>query len=126
MTPSTLRSVASPPSSAGSRLAKLELLRELRAEKARRETEALKQVDVFRYAETVKDATRRQGGQFQKLTFDERNLTSPDVVTFLESRLRSGRADVPVVGIRSGTNPGGPGHGASKARYVDPTGYGEH
>lgn len=80
---------------------------------------------MFRYAETIKDATRRQGGQYQKLTFDERNLTAPDVVTFLESRLRSGRADVPVVGIRSGTNPGGPGHGASKARYVDPTGYGE-
>lgn len=80
---------------------------------------------MFRYAESLQDATRRQGGQYQKLTFDERNLTPPDVISFLESRLRSGRADLPVIGIRSGTNPGGPGHGASKARYIEPTGYGQ-
>ena len=79
---------------------------------------------MYRYAESVVDATRRQGGQYQKLTFDERNLTNPEVIQFLESRLRSGRADMPVVGIRSGTNPGGPGHGASKARYIEPTEYG--
>lgn len=81
---------------------------------------------MYRYAETLKQATRRQGGQYQKLTFDERNLTPPEVVAFLESRLRSGRAEVPVVGVRSGTNPGGPGHGASKVRYIEPTNYGEH
>src|SRR6185437_2819599 len=69
---------------------------------------------MFRYAETLQDATRRQGGQYQLLLFDERNLTPPDVIAFLESRLRSGRADLPVLGVRSGTNPGGPGHGASK------------
>lgn len=80
---------------------------------------------MFRYAESVKDATRRQGGQYQLLLFDERNLTPPDVVAFLESRIRSGRVDIPVIGIRSGTNPGGPGHGTSKARYVDATDYGE-
>ncbi|KAB7850132.1 terminase family protein [Streptomyces mobaraensis] len=79
---------------------------------------------MFRYAESVKDASRRQGGQYQKLTFDERTLTHPDVVAFLESRLRSGRVDVPVIGIRSGTNPGGPGHGTVKARYIQPTEYG--
>ena len=79
---------------------------------------------MFRYAESIKDATRRQGGQYQLLLFDERNLTPPDVVGFLESRIRSGRADIPVIGIRSGTNPGGPGHGTSKARYVDATDYG--
>lgn len=80
---------------------------------------------MFRYAESVQDATRRQGGQYQLLIFDERTLTPPDVCSFLESRLRSGRSDVPVLGIRSGTNPGGPGHGAVKARYVQPTNYGE-
>jgi hypothetical protein len=80
---------------------------------------------MFRYAESIKDATRRQGGQYQLLLFDERNLTPPDVVAFLESRIRSGRADIPVIGIRSGTNPGGPGHGTAKARYVDATDYGE-
>lgn len=79
---------------------------------------------MFRYAGSVKDASRRQGGQYQKLTFDERTLTPPDVCSFLESRLRSGRADIPVLGIRSGTNPGGAGHGAVKTRYIKPTNYG--
>lgn len=81
-------------------------------------------VIMFRYAETIKDATRRQGGQYQLLVFDERTLTPPDVVSFLESRLRSGRADIPVLGIRSSANPGGSGHGAVKARYIAPTNYG--
>ncbi|MEE6264884.1 hypothetical protein V2E29_04385 [Streptomyces diastatochromogenes] len=79
---------------------------------------------MFRYAESVKDASRRQGGQYQLLIFDERTLTPPDVCAFLESRLRSGRSDIPVLGIRSGTNPGGPGHGAVKSRYIQPTNYG--
>lgn len=81
-------------------------------------------VIMYRYAETVKDATRRQGGQYQLLIFDERTLTPPDVVSFLESRLRSGRADIPVLGIRSTANPGGPGHGAVRDRYIDATNYG--
>ncbi|MGK5728933.1 hypothetical protein [Streptomyces sp. URMC 124] len=79
---------------------------------------------MFRYAESIQDATRRQGGQYQMLVFDERTLTPPDVVAFLESRLRSGRREIPVLGIRSGTNPGGPGHGAVKTRYIQPTNYG--
>jgi hypothetical protein len=80
---------------------------------------------MFRYAESVQDASRRQGGQYQLLIFDERTLTPPDVCSFLESRLRSGRRDIPVLGIRSGTNPGGPGHGAVKTRYIKPTNYGQ-
>lgn len=80
---------------------------------------------MFRYAETLTDATRRQGGQYQMLIFDERTLTPPDVIAFLESRLRSGREDIPVLGIRSSANPGGPGHGAVRARYIDATNYGE-
>lgn len=79
---------------------------------------------MFRYAESLKDATRRQGGQYQKLLFDERTLTPPDVVDFLYTRLRSGRADIPVLGVRSGTNPGGPGHASVKAAYVDATDHG--
>lgn len=80
---------------------------------------------MFRYAKTIDEATRRQGGQYQKLLFDERTLTPPDVVSFLESRLRSGRRDIPVLGIRSGTNPGGAGHGAVKSRFIKPTNYGK-
>ncbi len=79
---------------------------------------------MFRYAESVKDATRRQGGQYQRLLFDELTLTPPDVIAYLESRLRSGRADIPVLGVRAASNPGGPGHGSVKARYIESTGYG--
>ena len=78
----------------------------------------------YRYAETEQDASRRQGGEYQKLTLDERNLVPPSVVAILSERLRSGRIDVPVVGIRSGTNPGGPGHMHNKIRFVDATAYG--
>lgn len=79
---------------------------------------------MFRYAETLQDATRRQGGQYQLLIFDERTLTPPNVISFLESRLRSGRADVPVLGIRSSSNPGGAGHGAVKKKYITGTEHG--
>lgn len=80
---------------------------------------------MFRYAETLADATRRQGGEYQLLVLDELTLFGAEVVTFLESRVRSGRADLPVLGVRASANPGGPGHGAVKARYIKPTGYGE-
>lgn len=79
---------------------------------------------MFRYVETLADATRRQGGQYQLLIFDERTLTPPEAVAFLYSRLRSGRKDLPVIGIRSGSNPGGQGHAAVKAAYIDATDYG--
>jgi len=81
-------------------------------------------VAMFRYAESLADATRRQGGQYQLLAFDELTLTLPEVVSFLESRLRSGRADVPVLGVRATANPGGPGHGAVRKRFIDATNYG--
>ncbi len=76
-------------------------------------------VMMFRYAENLQDASRQQGGEFQRLLIDERTLMPPDVITYLESRLRSGRKSVPVLGIRSSTNPGGVGHGAVKTRYID-------
>jgi hypothetical protein len=79
---------------------------------------------MFRYAETLADATRRQGGEYQLVALDELTLFSPDVVTFLESRIRSGRSDIPVIGVRASANPGGPGHGAVKDRYIEPTRYG--
>lgn len=83
-----------------------------------------KSVLVFRYAENLQDATRRQGGEYQGMLFDERTLTPPDVVEFLSSRIRAGRANLPVKGIRSGSNPGGAGHGAVKQRFIDATDYG--
>ena len=81
-------------------------------------------VVAFRYAESVKDSTRRQGSQFQGLVLDEMTLFDPAVTAFLESRLRSGRASIPVLGTRATSNPGGPGHSDVKKRFVDSTNYG--
>lgn len=78
----------------------------------------------YRYAETPVDASRRQGGEFGKLTLDERGLFPPEVVDLLSERIRSGRATVPVIGVRSATNPGGAGHAQLKARFVDGTDHG--
>lgn len=79
---------------------------------------------MFRYAENLKDATRRQGGQYQLLLFDERTLTPPAVVRYLCSRVRSGKTQIPVLGIRSASNPGGPGHAEVRKEYIDATDYG--
>jgi PBSX family phage terminase large subunit len=79
---------------------------------------------MFRYAETLKDATRRQGAQYQGLVLDELSLFDWDVVTFLQSRIRSGRADIPVLGTRATCNPGGPSHHKVKA-ILEKTNFGE-
>lgn len=59
-------------------------------------------------------------GQCQYLIVDERTLIDPGVIDMLMLRIRSGHATIPVIGIRSGTNPGGIGHSTTKARFVDP------
>lgn len=79
----------------------------------------------FRYCESMQDASRYQGAEMQMLIIDERTLLDPAVVEFLSSRLRSGDKRIPVLGIRSATNPGNIGHGAFKSRYVVATDYGE-
>jgi hypothetical protein len=80
---------------------------------------------MFRYAENLVDAQRRQGGQYQLVLWDEKTLNNPDVCSFIESRIRSGRTEIPVLGIRSSSNPGGVGHGAVKVKYIDPTNHGK-
>lgn len=80
----------------------------------------------YRYVESPKDATRRQGGEYQKVTIDERTLIHPEAVDLLLERLRSSDPSVPVIGVRSGTNPGGIGHARCKARFVDGTAKGQH
>lgn len=79
----------------------------------------------FRYARTIEDATLRQGGEYQKITVDERTLMAPGVVDALKERIRSGRADLPVIGCRSGSNPGGSSHAEVKARFIDATDRGQ-
>lgn len=78
----------------------------------------------FRYAETKDDAIRRQGGDYQLLLVDERTLMAPGVVAVLAERLRSADAEVPVIGLRSSANPGGPSHGEAKTDYIEATNHG--
>lgn len=59
-------------------------------------------------------------GQCQLLIVDERTLILPEVIETLAMRIRSGHSHIPVIGIRSGTNPGGVGHSAVKATFIDP------
>jgi PBSX family phage terminase large subunit len=78
----------------------------------------------FRYLETLDDASRRQGGEYQLLLVDEATLMPPGVVDILRyERLRSS-GDIPIIGVRSTTNPGGPSHGEVKKRYIEATDHG--
>lgn len=75
----------------------------------------------FRYLETMDDAARRQGGEYQLLLVDELCLMQPGVVDILKyERLRSA-GGLPVIGVRATSNPGGPSHGDVRKRYVDAT-----
>lgn len=78
----------------------------------------------LRYMETLDDASRRQGGAYQLVFVDERTLLVPGIVDVIAlERLRSAHG-VPVIGIRSTSNPGGPGHGEVRERYIEPTEHG--
>lgn len=59
-------------------------------------------------------------GQCLGLYVDERSLLDPAAVDTLALRIRSGDPSAPVVGIRSGTNPGGVGHSRLKEEFIDP------
>jgi hypothetical protein len=79
----------------------------------------------FRYMETLAHATRRQGGEYQLLLVDELTLMVPGVVDLLRYDRMRASTDVPVIGVRCTSNPGGPGHGQVKTRYIDATGHGQ-
>lgn len=78
----------------------------------------------FRYAETLQDTTRRQGGEYQYIGVDERQQVSPDVPGYLVTRIRTGHPGVPIIGIRSTFNPGDIGHADLKERYIERTNMG--
>jgi hypothetical protein len=58
------------------------------------------------------------------LILDEWTTIPPDVVDWLVTRVRSGVAGLPCLGIRSGTNPGNIGHSRVKTEYVEATNHG--
>jgi phage terminase large subunit len=78
----------------------------------------------FRYLETKDDASRRQGGEYQLLLVDELCLMAPGVVDILRYERVRAADDIPVIGIRATSNPGGPSHGEVKERYIEATRHG--
>lgn len=76
------------------------------------------------HAKNVQEATSLRSAEINLLILDERTTIPPDVVELLYTRIRSGDANVPVLGIRSATNPGGPGHTAVLKEYIKATDYG--
>lgn len=79
---------------------------------------------TFAHAKNLQEASALQSAEINLLILDERTQFPPNVVDVLYSRVRSGVTDVPCLGIRSGTNPGGAGHGSVKAAYIDATDHG--
>jgi hypothetical protein len=72
----------------------------------------------FRFLERDKDVQRYQGHQYTWVGFDELGNYPTDFAwTYMISRLRSA-AGAPCF-IRGTGNPGGPGHGWIKARFID-------
>ncbi len=78
----------------------------------------------FRYLETVEDASRRQGGEYQLLLVDELCLMAPGVVDILRYERLRAAGDLPVIGVRATSNPGGPSHAEVKERYLEATEHG--
>lgn len=79
---------------------------------------------TFAHAKNMQEATALQSAEIQLLILDERTTIPPDVVDMLYTRVRSGVAGLPCLGIRSGTNPGDIGHSRVKLEYVDATEHG--
>jgi len=79
------------------------------------------------YLENIVDASRRQGGEYQLLCFDERTQLAPGIAeVMINERLRSRvGSGIPVLGVRSTSNPGGASHADVKTRYIDGTDYGQ-
>ena len=75
----------------------------------------------FSYAENEKDASRILGGEYQLFCVDEAGQTPERVLQQIEERLRSGRRDLPVIGWRGASNPGGVSHTYLRKRFVLPT-----
>ncbi len=73
----------------------------------------------FLHARNKQDAAAIRG-ECQYLLVDERTHIDPEVIDMLALRIRSGHNSIPIIGIRSGTNPGGIGHSRAKGDFIDP------
>jgi hypothetical protein len=74
---------------------------------------------LFRHLERDSDAENYQGHNYTRLYFEEiTNFPSPAPINKLRATLRGPQGVK--VGLRLTGNPGGPGHGWVKKRYIDP------
>ena len=80
----------------------------------------------LRYLENLVDASRRQGGAYQLVIFEERTQLGPGIADIIvNERVRTAvGSGVPVLGVRCTSNPGSASHSEVKARYIDSTNHG--
>ena len=71
------------------------------------------------------DASRFQGGEYQLMCIDEASLMPAVVMQQIEERLRSGSRELPVIGLRCASNPGGVSHNFLKNRFIKATDQGK-
>lgn len=81
---------------------------------------------TFAHAKNLQEATAYLSAEMNLLVIDERTTLPVDVVDMLYTRVRTGVPGVPVLGIRSATNPGDVGHSRVLSDYIEATGHGEH
>lgn len=74
----------------------------------------------FRHAKTMEHADQMLSASCQGLYIDERTTMLPKVLEKLSMRVRSADPSLPIIGIRSGSNPGKVGHMDCKTKFVDP------
>lgn len=72
------------------------------------------------------DLTQYQGAEIDWLYFDELTHFSQHMYDYIRTRLRTEKSKGITPCCRSASNPGGPGHGWVKARFVDATDIGAH
>jgi hypothetical protein len=80
---------------------------------------------TFAHAKNLQEATAYLSAEINLLLIDERTTMPPDVVDMLYTRVRTGVPGLPVLGIRSASNPGDVGHSRVLADFIEPTNHGE-
>lgn len=80
----------------------------------------------FAHLSDESDVIKYQGAEIQWLYFDELTHFSETMYNYIKTRLRAPKRLGVHPCVRCASNPGGPGHGWVKARFVDSTDIGAH
>lgn len=80
----------------------------------------------FAHLSDESDVIKYQGAEIQWLYFDELTHFSESMYNYIKTRLRAPLRLGVKPCVRCASNPGGPGHGWVKARFVDSTDVGTH